>query len=80
MTEEKTITGIYVAHWEVGRLVVETGRRFFGLLPRIEKWQAIFPSGFNFLKSENPRGPAIVRYKCLKNRCSDNPKDKGDYL
>jgi hypothetical protein len=58
MTEELTITGVYVAHWEAGRFVVETGRRFFGLLPRVEKWQPIFPPGFRLPKSENPRGPA----------------------
>jgi hypothetical protein len=58
MDEETTITGVYVAHWEVGRFAVKTGGRFFGLLPRVEKWQPIFPAGFHLPNSENPRGPA----------------------
>ena len=37
---------MFVAHWEVARFCVVTGRRFFGLLPRVERWQPHFPHGF----------------------------------
>jgi hypothetical protein len=36
--------GVYVSHWEVARFVVPAGRRFFGLMPRIEKWAIHFPA------------------------------------
>ena len=49
------VNGIYVDHWEVARFVVETGRRFFGLLPRLEKWQPLFPEGFQFPGSRPAR-------------------------
>jgi hypothetical protein len=61
MSDNQTFTGIYVAHWEVARFVVETGRRFFGLFPRIEKWQPIFPEGFQLPATHTARttrGPA----------------------
>lgn len=43
VTEE--FEGIHVAHWEVARFVVQAGRGLLGR-PRIEKWQALFPAGF----------------------------------
>jgi hypothetical protein len=46
MNDTELFTGIYVNHWEVARFGVKTGRRFFGLLPRLEKWQPLFPEGF----------------------------------
>ncbi len=49
------IHGIYVDHWEAARFVVVTGRRFFGLLPKREKWQALFPEGFQLPGDGQPR-------------------------
>ena len=43
---EQEYEGIYVLHWEVGRFVVHKGRRFFGLLQRVECWQLLVPDGF----------------------------------
>lgn len=34
---------VYLAHWELGRIVAITGRRFFGLRPRVENWYPHFP-------------------------------------
>ena len=45
--EERAFAGVYVPHWEVARFCVVTGRRFFGLLPRVERWRVVrFPDGF----------------------------------
>lgn len=52
MNNSQVFTGIYVAHWEVARFVVETGRRFFGLLSKREKWQPLFPEGFHLPGSQ----------------------------
>jgi hypothetical protein len=46
--ETQVFDGFYVAHWEVARFVATIGKRFFGLLPRTEAWQAHFPEGFCF--------------------------------
>ena len=43
---EAEFTGIFVDHWEAAGIEVEVGRRFFGLLPRREYWDAEFPSEF----------------------------------
>lgn len=44
-TAEGEFRGIYVAHWEVSRFVITTGRTLIGRA-RTEKWQALFPPGF----------------------------------
>lgn len=54
MTESEKISGKFVEHWEVPRFAVQVGTRFLGLLPRIEKWQAIFPPGFALPASVQP--------------------------
>ncbi len=59
--EEREYTGVYVAHWEVPRLVVEVGRRFFGLAARVERWLPVFPEGFELpggQEGSSMRGPA----------------------
>ena len=38
--------GIYIDHWEVARLVVLTGKRLFGIPPRLENWHTLFPLDF----------------------------------
>jgi hypothetical protein len=43
--------GVYVAHWEAARFAVQVGRGLFGR-PKIEKWQAVFPSTFKFPHAE----------------------------
>jgi len=35
---EHEYSGVFVAHWEVARFCVLSGRRCFGLLPRVELW------------------------------------------
>jgi hypothetical protein len=45
--EIREFEGVYVAHWEVARFVIQTGRGFLGR-PRFEKWQARFPTTFVF--------------------------------
>lgn len=47
--------GIYVAHWEVARFVVSKGRRFFGLIEKVEFWQPIFPAGFRLPEMDDTR-------------------------
>ena len=44
--ETRVFDGFYVAHWEVARFVTTVGKRWFGLLPRTESWQAHFPADF----------------------------------
>jgi hypothetical protein len=78
MSEELTIPGGYVAHWVVGRFAVEIGRRFFGLLPRVGKWQPIFPARFRLPNSENPRRPA--KYFKMTVRGTLGPKGRFAHL
>jgi len=75
MGNAETFEGIYVAHWEVPRFTVETARRFFGLLPKIEKWQPIFPEGFQppmDRQTQTTRSPA--RYFRMKIRGTLGPE------
>lgn len=55
---EQEFDGVYVAHWEIARFCVVTGRRFFGLRPRVERWHIPgFPAGFTLptaRKRDNP--------------------------
>jgi len=43
VTTQHEFSGIFVAHWEVARFCVVSGRRLFGLLPRVEKYEPHFP-------------------------------------
>ena len=52
ISDSRVFTGIYVDHWEVARFVVETGKRFFGLLPKHDKWQPLFPESFQLPGSQ----------------------------
>lgn len=52
MNDPQLFTGIYVAHWEIARFVIKTGKRFFGLLPKIEAWQLRFPEGYQLPESQ----------------------------
>ena len=57
--EEQVFEGIYVAHWEVPRFLVQRGRGWFGR-PRIEGWSVVgFPSDFKLPHPEagDRRGP-----------------------
>ena len=45
--QEAEFSGRYIAHWEVERIEIEVGRRFFGLFPKSEAWQPTFPPGFD---------------------------------
>ena len=58
--EESEFEGVYVAHWEVARFAILRGHRFFGLVPRIDKWLAFFPPAFAFpdVDAHNRAGPA----------------------
>jgi hypothetical protein len=56
MIRNEIFDGVYVPQWEVARFVVIRRRRFFGLLPRVEKWLAHFPGGFLFPPPEAPSG------------------------
>lgn len=47
--------GVYVAHWEIARFEVRVGRGLLGF-PKIEKWYAQFPPGF-----ELPDAPPLAR-------------------
>jgi len=68
--------GVYVAHWEVGRFVVDAGAGPLGLWRRIEKWWPVFPG--NFVLPPQPgaadqaRGPA--RYFRMRVRGSVGPR------
>lgn len=62
--------GIYIDHWEVGRLVVVTGRRLFGLRPRLESWRILFPIGFELPELDRP-----VRYFRMRVRGELSPED-----
>jgi hypothetical protein len=44
---EQEFEGVYVAHWEVARFVIQRGRGLFGR-PKIQKWLAWFPPDFRF--------------------------------
>jgi hypothetical protein len=51
--------GVYVAHWEAARYVVQVGRGLLGR-PKTEKWQALLPSGFQLphVETLDRRSPA----------------------
>lgn len=61
---ERDFEGVFVSHWEVPRFCVVSGRRFFGFLPRVEKWEAIFPEGF-----ELPEWRDLVAFGQSPGRC-----------
>ncbi len=54
---DQEFEGVYVAHWEIARFAVVRGRKLFGLLPRIELWQARFPEGFVFSAADDASSP-----------------------
>jgi hypothetical protein len=58
---ELEFEGVYVAHWEVARFVVQQGRGLFGR-SKIEKWLAWFPTDFRFPHPDahDRRGPGRV--------------------
>ena len=67
MVELKEYNGMYVEHWEVARFVVVTGRKLFGLLPRVEKWCAHFPEDFQLphAGSEIRAAPRFYRMRVI---------------
>ncbi len=68
MNEEnlKEYEGVYVAHWEVSRFVVE-GKKILGIFPKVEKWWPHFPEGFCFPGNEtrNKKETKIFKIKVL---------------
>lgn len=58
---DREYVGIYVAHWEVARLVVSKGTRFFGLIQKVEFWHPVFPEGFVLPGMDNTRS---MREQC----------------
>jgi len=52
--DEMEYEGTYVVHWEIPRFCVIAGRRFFGLRPRVEKWEVLFPEGFELPEWKDP--------------------------
>ena len=76
MKEEQEFEGVYVAHWEVSRFIVQAGKGLFGLWQRIEKWCPSFPETFVLPEKAGevvePRGPA--RYFRMRVRGRLGPK------
>lgn len=76
MSEGREFAGVYVDTWEAPRLVVEAGRRFFGLWVRRQRLLVTFPGTFELpprRNAEDPRrGPA--RFFNLRVRGSLGPK------
>jgi hypothetical protein len=76
--EEQEFVGVLVIHWEVGRFCVVTGRRWFGLLPRVERWLPHLPADFSLEKfGIRPGQRDGVRYLRLRVRGVLGPE--GDF-
>ncbi len=45
LEQQTEFDGVYVQHWEVARFAIVTGRRFFGLFPRVVLLSPDFPEG-----------------------------------
>jgi len=77
---EAEFAGIYLSHWEVGRFVIEVGRKFWGLFPNHEAWMARFPKDFQFpSETTHPqlrtRGPG----RFFKIRFIGVPSERGQF-
>ena len=72
LANEADFEGVYVAHWEASRFVVDAGRGPFGLWRRVEKWATQFPPDFAGVAP--PERRSNPRYFRMRVRGTIGPK------
>jgi hypothetical protein len=77
---EAEFAGTYVDHWEAGGFRIEVGRRFWGLFPHHEGWEAHFPRNFQFpSETTQPQSRTLREFRFFKIRFIGVPSELGQF-